>query len=144
MWEHLELPVREYWEVMALVAERSPDAEARLRAMLDQQGQLGTQYDTNLILARALRDRGSCSEVVTVLERARRIPPSLYVTWRPFSQPLVLNWLAECYEKLGDVAKARERNDEFLHLWVNADPDLPLLADAKTLQARLVGASVGR
>ena len=45
--------------------------------------------------------------------------------------------LALCYEKLGDLPRARERNAEMLRLWAKADPDLPMLAEAKALQARL-------
>ena len=144
MWEHLQHDDRMWGEVMGFVAEGAPDAEARLRALLDHQPHLGTQYDTNLMLARVLRERGACPDVVAVLERARRIPPSVYVGRRPLSQPLALHWLAECYEKLGDVLRARERNDEHLHLWANADPDLPLLTDAKALQARLGAVSSAR
>jgi hypothetical protein len=45
--------------------------------------------------------------------------------------------LAGCHEKLGDVAKARERNEELLRLWAKADPDLPRLIEAKARKARL-------
>ena len=78
--------------------------------------------------------------MVTVLEKATSIPPSVVVAGRAFRIPLELHWLAECHEKLGDLTKARERNDEFLRLWADADPDLPLLAEAKALQARLASA----
>ncbi|MCX5731010.1 MAG: hypothetical protein NTY18_06580, partial [Deltaproteobacteria bacterium] len=51
--------------------------------------------------------------------------------------------LATCCEKLGDLAKARERNDEFLRLWANADPDLPLLVEAKAIRERLAMSAGG-
>jgi hypothetical protein len=38
---------------------------------------------------------------------------------------------------MGNRARARERNDELLRLWARADPDLPLLAEARGLRQRL-------
>ena len=49
----------------------------------------------------------------------------------------MLHSLALCHEKLGDLAKARERNDEMLKRWENADPDIPLLVEAKAMRERL-------
>jgi hypothetical protein len=41
---------------------------------------------------------------------------------------------------VGDVPGSRTVNDQFLRLWNQADDDLPLLADARGLQARLASA----
>ena len=57
--------------------------------------------------------------------------------------PLLLHRLATCYEKLGDLAKARERNTEMLKRWEKADEDLPLLIEAKAMRERLAAAAGG-
>lgn len=51
--------------------------------------------------------------------------------------PRLLQSLALCHEKLGDLEKARAGNEELLRLWAKADPDLPLVIEAKAMQARL-------
>ena len=95
------------------------------------------RHDRLVLLGEVERARGDCRAAAEALEQARAIP------WTPgffdfvWYRPGRLHSLALCYETLGELAKARERNDELLRLWVNADPDLPLLADAKALQARL-------
>jgi hypothetical protein len=49
----------------------------------------------------------------------------------------MLHGLATCYERTGDLAKARERNDEMLKRWEKADEDIPLLIEAKAMRERL-------
>ena len=138
-WEQLPHADRVHGEAMAGLSSGAPDAEVLLRAAAAHP-HLGIRSSASHVLARLLRERGSCGEVVTVLEKATSIPPSVVVAGRAFRIPLELHWLAECHEKLGDLTKARERNDEFLRLWADADPDLPLLAEATALQARLASA----
>jgi eukaryotic-like serine/threonine-protein kinase len=135
-WTGMPNADRVYAEALASLAAGAAEAEAGIRAP-GEHPPLRTQYDAARVLARILRDRGACDEVVAVLERSRRIPFSNVVSGRAFNVATQIHWLAECYEKLGDLAKARERNEEMLGLWARADPDLPLLADARALQARL-------
>jgi ATP/maltotriose-dependent transcriptional regulator MalT len=45
--------------------------------------------------------------------------------------------LARAYALFGDPAKAKTGYQDFLALWKNADPDLPILQQAKTEYARL-------
>jgi len=45
--------------------------------------------------------------------------------------------LARAYALFGDPAKAKTAYQDFLALWKNADPDLPILQQAKTEYARL-------
>jgi eukaryotic-like serine/threonine-protein kinase len=90
------------------------------------------------LLAELARTRGDCAEVVKHLEAVRALP--YYAEMVPFSSRFAaprLQTLALCYERLGDTARARQRNDELLRRWARADADLPLLAEAKALQARL-------
>ncbi len=87
---------------------------------------------------------GDCPGAAKYLEEARAVPWPAQPWYRSYNLPLILHRLASCYEKMGDLAKARERNDELLKRWERADPDIPLLVEAKELQARLGGASAGR
>jgi hypothetical protein len=45
--------------------------------------------------------------------------------------------LARSYALAGDASKARHQHEEFLALWKDADPDLPLLHQARTELTRL-------
>jgi tetratricopeptide (TPR) repeat protein len=86
--------------------------------------------------------RGDCSRVVAALEPVRALRYSMLANSRLWDLPEALHSLALCYEKLGDLPRARERNAEMLRLWAKADPDLPMLAEAKALQARLASAGL--
>jgi tetratricopeptide (TPR) repeat protein len=129
---------RQGYEAAMAVATGAPDAEARTRAALDNP-HLESRYDARMIRAGIVRARGDCEEVVRLVGEALQVPPSPVVRERVRKEPQMLHWLAECHEKLGNLAEARKRNAEFLARWARADPDLPLLAEAKALQARLSG-----
>jgi len=45
--------------------------------------------------------------------------------------------LARAYATQGDIGKARAAYQDFLRLWKNADPDIPVLRQAKTEYAKL-------
>jgi eukaryotic-like serine/threonine-protein kinase len=45
--------------------------------------------------------------------------------------------LARAYALQGDTAKARGKYEEFLTLWKDADPDIPILKEAKAEYAKL-------
>ena len=45
--------------------------------------------------------------------------------------------LARSYALSGDTSNARNQYKEFLALWKDADPDLPVLHEARTELARL-------
>jgi tetratricopeptide (TPR) repeat protein len=45
--------------------------------------------------------------------------------------------LARAYALQGDTAKARTKYEDFLNLWKEADPDIPILKQAKAEYARL-------
>ena len=74
---------------------------------------------------------GDCAGAIVAYERALRVTWHHVDAVRFMFLPLLLHSLALCHEKLGDLPAARERNAEMLRLWANADPDIPLLAEAK-------------
>jgi hypothetical protein len=45
--------------------------------------------------------------------------------------------LGRAYAMQGDIAKARVRYQDFLKLWKDADPDIPILKQAKAEHAKL-------
>ena len=45
--------------------------------------------------------------------------------------------LARAYALSGDAAKSRTAYQDFLTLWKDADPDIPILKQAKTEYAKL-------
>ena len=45
--------------------------------------------------------------------------------------------LARAANRAGDAAKSRKAHQDFLALWKDADPDLPLLAEARAEYAKL-------
>jgi Tfp pilus assembly protein PilF len=44
---------------------------------------------------------------------------------------------ARAYREAGDTAKAKAAYKEFLELWRHADPDIPILEQAKAEDARI-------
>ena len=46
-------------------------------------------------------------------------------------------WARAPYALSGDTAKARTAYQEFLTLWKDADPDIPILKEAKAEYAKL-------
>jgi predicted Zn-dependent protease len=86
--------------------------------------------------AEALFEAGRYAEAVTALERFQSVyeGAAMYRSW---AYPKSLYLLARSYEELGRREEARAAIGKLLALWKDADPDLPLLADARALRARL-------
>ncbi len=128
---------RQLMTAIATAHEGPPEAAIRALGESANPPDLTWQFTARLIRGHYLRATGDCSGAITAYEQAER------VKWHPVDStrltflPLLLHSLALCHEKTGDLARARERNAEMLRLWVNADPDLPLLAEARAMQVRL-------
>jgi predicted Zn-dependent protease len=50
----------------------------------------------------------------------------------PFDFPLATLGLARAYAMQGDTAKAKAAYQDFLTLWKDAEPDIPILKEAKS------------
>jgi eukaryotic-like serine/threonine-protein kinase len=85
--------------------------------------------------AEVAADEGLDSEAVEALRRFQRLPFQPY--WRSWAYPRSLFLLARSLERLGRRDEARAELDRLLRLWAHADPDLPLLKEARALRARL-------
>jgi hypothetical protein len=101
---------------------------------------LSLQLVTSLEQSRALRvlTRSRMSDILRQL--GKWSPRTLSHPYRPALLPRGLLHAALAHERLGDREKARARVDDFLRRWRRADPDLPMLAEAKALRRRLEAA----
>ena len=82
----------------------------------------------------AYLQKGSASEAAAQFQRLidhRGVSP-ISVYWS-----LAHLQLARAYAKTGDVDKSRTEYRDFLTLWKDADPDVPILKEAKTEYAKL-------
>jgi TolA-binding protein len=89
-------------------------------------------------LGEALAASGRCAEAVAEFERVERLFVSRFtVPWRPgfWAESQVRR--ARCLAELGRSAEAAAALDRFLAAWRRADPDLPLLAEARVLRGRV-------
>lgn len=91
--------------------------------------------------AEALFDAGRYAEAAEALRHFQASFPigegSSPLIHRGWAYPKSLFLLARSHEELGQRESARAEVEKLLALWKNADPDLPLLAKARALRARL-------
>jgi tetratricopeptide (TPR) repeat protein len=87
-----------------------------------------------LLLAQIAMERGRWAEAITATEDLRLAGGG---TWRSWAWPQALYLSALAHQQLGQRAAAIERLDHLLLIWKKADPDLPLLRDARALRERL-------
>ncbi len=132
-WRRILSAVSSWERGLTGEAERDLDAVASHEFV-------GARYAAWLVLGELRRSRGDCGPAVAAFERARGMAWSGFLHERYGAHAGVLHSLATCYEKLGDLPKARDRNDEMLRLWARADADIPLLREAKAMRARLMAA----
>ncbi len=129
---------REMWiAATALRGGRSAEAIPRFTEAIEERG--FRNPTCAYMLGRLLADAGRCRDAVVEFDRvASQFPwaflqPSMFGTWMPLS----LLEGARCQAKLGRPDEARARLDRLLAMWKDADPDLPALAEAKAMRARL-------
>jgi eukaryotic-like serine/threonine-protein kinase len=135
-WALVPAPTRELIDgVMAWRAGRDEEATAHLRAAMDQP-LAEVRYQSLAVQAELAWSRQRAAAAVAAAERAMAEPWSSGGSWY-WLHPRVLLVGAAAAERLGDRARARRHLDAFLTLWRRADPDLPLLAEARALERRL-------
>ncbi len=117
-----------------LRAWRTGDPEGAVRGLSAMFGAEPT-YMRGAILAEMGRDR----EAVEAFRRFRRAPDEddNFDGGNVYAYPHTLYLEASSLERLGDVDGARRVVERLLRMWRRADPDLPLLHEAKALQRRL-------
>jgi tetratricopeptide (TPR) repeat protein len=111
-------------------------ALSRLRA-LDRDMDTPKRIVVSWYHARVAFEAGQWAEAIAAGEEAE---PKVWGTWRSWGVPLLLLERAQAWERLGQREKAIAAVDRLLGWWKKADPDLPRLAQARAIKARLVAA----
>jgi tetratricopeptide (TPR) repeat protein len=112
-----------------------PGAIEELRAVADQEA---LSFDPAIshplyLLGEALSEAGRDEEAVAALRRFQSMP----LTYPSWMYPRSLYYLARSLERMGDREGARESIKTLMRLWKNADPEQPLLAEARSLARRI-------
>ena len=85
--------------------------------------------------AQAYLDAGRSGDAASEFQAVRVLAP-FFFSLDPFA-PLAQVGLARAYAAQGDKAKARTAYQDFLASWKDADPDVPVLKEAKAEYAKL-------
>ncbi len=149
-------PERQLYEaVAAWRGGNLPVATAGFRA-LSAHPSLDYTLLSQVALGEIAFAKGRDAEAIAALEAFARtpvvswhwgVPPSQVNRWffaghfRSWAYPRSLYLRAAAHERLGELEKARALVDRLLGIWKRADPDLPLLAEAKAMRKRLVAPS---
>ncbi len=110
------------------------------RALSEKYGRLTGSLDGSFLAGRAFLGAGRYSEAVTEFEKCT----TRYADERMGLLPLSVEahyFLGVAYEESGSVEKAVQEYEEFLLIWKNADPGIPMVDDARARVAKLKGAS---
>ncbi len=113
-------------------------AKSRLRA-LDRVDPFAENAPMpSFVLAEVAADSGDHAEAVAAVLRYQRLwapgAPGLRSAW---TSPRAMVILARSQLRLGRVAEARRTLDRFLEQWSSADPDQPLLREARAIGVQL-------
>ena len=90
----------------------------------------GVPYFRGLVYLKQKNGASAAAEFKKILEARFRDPTNYFI---PFAQVQ----LARTYALQNDPAKARTAYQDFLAMWKDADPDIPILKEAKTEYAKL-------
>ena len=100
-----------------------------------QQGTLPMKVLRGYDLARCYFETGQNEKAIEAIRRVQRT----YGRLRFVVYPKGFYLLGKIYERKGDTKLAIENYEKFLHLWKDADKDLPDLIEAKARLAKLKG-----
>jgi tetratricopeptide (TPR) repeat protein len=120
----------------AAIAWRSGDAGRALEMLreLSRRPEIEDRAPSLWLLARVAMEAHREAEAIAAVEALRIAPSGLWRTWA-WPESLLLE--ARAYLALGDRARAAAIVDGLLGTWKRADPDLPLLAQARALRRKL-------
>jgi len=90
----------------------------------------GVPYFRGLAYLKQKNGASAAAEFKKILEARFRDPTNYFI-------PLAQVQLARTYALQNDPAKARTAYQDFLAMWKDADPDIPILKEAKTEYAKL-------
>ena len=87
--------------------------------------------------ARAAQDVGSVICSIAAAAEFQKILDHRGLVWNGVIGALARLGLGRAYALAGDAVKARAAYQDFLTLWKDADPDIPIFTQAKAEYARL-------
>jgi tetratricopeptide (TPR) repeat protein len=116
-------------------AGKPGEAKNALRALEQVEPLPINTFAPAFLLAEVAADAGDDSDVIEAVRRLQK-------TWgmgshQAWSAPRATYLLAHAYERLGDKAHAKTTIEQLLAAWSKADADVPLLAEARALHARV-------
>jgi eukaryotic-like serine/threonine-protein kinase len=118
---------------IALAAGKQDEA-IELLTQSDREDQTGFSLEA---IAHAYQQSGDVEKAITCYEKTLTLLERS-ISWEPQQRWLEVRYtLALDYSSRGDKQKARETLATLLNLWKDADPDLPLLKQAKAEYAKL-------
>ena len=85
--------------------------------------------------ARAMKARGDLAGAIQAYRRL--LGSGNQTNWSAMLEPRHVLELARLLEQAGEKDAARQEYRRFLEFWINADPGLPELAEARRATARL-------
>ena len=130
-----------YFHILqAELAVAKGDADAAIKSLLalESETSSGVRTVRAEALAHAYQQSSQTDQAIACYEKLQATPGGGAVSWEPQQ-----NWLASYvtlasdYASRGEKQKARDTLATFLNLWKDADPNLPLLKQAKAEYAKL-------
>jgi len=139
LYPSMEDYTRRYLRALALRDAGRPEAAlADLKALSDRQGISALPLLERASLALARNRPDVALEAAQMLRDNRMdLAEEVEASLRAFYYPRSLYLLGRAFEAKGDVARAAAHYQAFLALWREADPELPLLRDARERLAAL-------
>jgi tetratricopeptide (TPR) repeat protein len=125
-----------YRGIAAWRSKKLDESAAVLRPLSERDD--GYRIFATYLLGEIEAARGRPAEALVALERFQHTFSTEY--WKTWAWPRSQVVEAESLAAMGRRVEAQEEVQKFLEAWKNADPDLPLLAEARTLRARLAAA----
>jgi tetratricopeptide (TPR) repeat protein len=127
----------EYWRALGIVEMATGEADsavAHLRKAVSQK--IYFKFSDRFCLGRAYLEAGMLEDAIrelTVCTASFGLDAAYVSPWWVRSHYL----LGKAYEAAGQKDEAAQRYEEFFDIWKDADPDLPVLADARERLAGL-------
>lgn len=116
------------------IVERQRGNAAKAADLLAKAEPYRFSLDVNYQRAQAYLAAGDSAKAVAELEK---LLGNRGAGWWQVYAPLAQLGLARAYAMQGDREKSRKAYDEFFTTWKDADPDIPILRQAKTEYAKL-------
>jgi len=125
----------ERWHAGAEALRRGRVDDAR--QILEEVSRQDPSAEPLFLLGQAHAEAGRHGEAFRAFDAIAGLHPYYAPHWQASLQPWSLLLASRSLERLGRRDEARARLDRLLALWRSADIDLPLLADARSMRARL-------